>query len=170
MFIAVHRWFPMISIIALGSNLGDRHAHLEAGLAALRTLGAVVPSPLVMETPDESGRGPAYLNTVARLVTDEADPRCLLEALLRLERAAGRDRAAGRNAPRTLDLDLITTDGDKGHWTWDTPEDLRNALGPSLELELPHPRAFTRPFVLEPWQALEPGADLPPASSLQPPA
>lgn len=144
----------MIAIIALGSNLGDRRAHMDAGLMALKTLGAVTPSPLVMETPDESSRGPAYLNTVARLATDLNDPRRLLEALLRIERTHGRDRAAGRNAPRTLDLDLITTDGEKGHWSWDTPEDLRNALGPTLELELPHPRAFTRAFVLEPWRAL----------------
>jgi 2-amino-4-hydroxy-6-hydroxymethyldihydropteridine diphosphokinase len=147
----------MKAVIALGSNLGDRRAHLEAGLAALRTLGAVVPSPLVVETPDESGRGPAYLNTVAILVMEEADPRRLLEALLRLELANGRDRTAGRNAPRTLDLDLITTDGPPGSWTWKAPGDLR-ALGPELTLELPHPRAFSRPFVLEPWRALsDPG-------------
>lgn len=148
----------MKAVVALGSNLGDRRAHLAAGLAALRTLGAVVPSPLVMETPDESGRGPAYLNTVAVLVTEEADPRRLLEALLRLELAQGRDRTAGRNAPRTLDLDLITTDGPPGTWAWPAPEDLR-ALGSELSLELPHPRAFSRPFVLEPWRALsDPGA------------
>lgn len=148
----------MKAVVALGSNLGDRRAHLGAGLAALRTLGTVVPSPLMMETPDESGRGPAYLNTVAILVTEEADPRRLLEALLRLELANGRDRAAGRNAPRTLDLDLITTDGPPGRWTWPAPEDLA-ALGPELTLELPHPRAFSRPFVLEPWRALsDPGA------------
>ena len=149
----------MIAIIALGSNLGDRRAHLRKGLEALRSLGAVIPSPLVMETPDESGRGPAYLNTVARVVTEAMDPCRLLEALLRLERGQGRDRSAGRNAPRTLDLDLITTDGEKGHWTWATPEDLRDTLGPTLDLELPHPRAFLRPFVLEPWRALDdPGA------------
>jgi 2-amino-4-hydroxy-6-hydroxymethyldihydropteridine diphosphokinase len=148
----------MKAVVALGSNLGDRRAHLAAGLAALRTLGAVVPSPLVMETPDESGRGPAYLNTVAILVTEEADPRRLLEALLRLELVQGRDRTAGRNAPRTLDLDLITTDGAPGTWAWPAPEDLQ-ALGPELSLELPHPRAFNRPFVLEPWRALsDPGA------------
>jgi 2-amino-4-hydroxy-6-hydroxymethyldihydropteridine diphosphokinase len=147
----------MKAVIALGSNLGDRRAHLAAGLAALRTLGAVVSSPLVMETPDESGRGPAYLNTVAILVTEEADPRRLLEALLRLELANGRDRSAGKNAPRTLDLDLITTDGPPGSWTWEAPGDLRG-LGPELTLELPHPRAFSRPFVLEPWRALsDPG-------------
>ncbi len=147
----------MKAVIALGSNLGDRRAHLEAGLAALRTLGTVLASPLVMESPDESGRGPAYLNTVAILVAEEPDPRRLLEALLRLELAAGRDRQAGRNAPRTLDLDLITTDGPPGSWTWPTPEDLR-LLGAELSLELPHPRAFNRPFVLEPWRALsDPG-------------
>jgi 2-amino-4-hydroxy-6-hydroxymethyldihydropteridine diphosphokinase len=143
----------MKAVIALGSNLGDRRAHLDAGLVALRTLGAVVPSPLVMETPDESGRGPAYLNTVAVLVTDEADPRRLLESLLRLELLEGRDRNAGKNTPRTLDLDLITTDGLPGRWTWEPPEDLQ-ILGPELTLELPHPRAFNRAFVLEPWRAL----------------
>jgi 2-amino-4-hydroxy-6-hydroxymethyldihydropteridine diphosphokinase len=143
----------MKAVVALGSNLGDRRAHLDAGLMALRTMGTVVPSPLVMETPDESGRGPAYLNTVAILVTEESDPRRLLESLLRLELKEGRDRRAGRNAPRTLDLDLITTDGSPGTWTWETPEDLRT-LGPELSLELPHPRAFSRPFVLEPWRAL----------------
>jgi 2-amino-4-hydroxy-6-hydroxymethyldihydropteridine diphosphokinase len=148
----------MKAVVALGSNLGDRRAYLAAGLAALRSLGAVMPSPLVMETPDESGRGPAYLNTVALLVTEEVDPCRLLEALLRLELAQGRDRTAGRNAPRTLDLDLITTDGPPGRWTWPAPEDLR-LLGPDLSLELPHPRAFSRPFVLEPWRALsDPGA------------
>jgi len=147
----------MKAVVALGSNLGDRRAHLDAGLVALRTLGTVLPSPLVMETPDESGRGPAYLNTVAILVTEEADPRRLLESLLRLELAAGRDRNAGRNAPRTLDLDLITTDGPPGSWTWNTPEDLR-ILGDAMSLELPHPRAFSRAFVLEPWRALsDPG-------------
>jgi 2-amino-4-hydroxy-6-hydroxymethyldihydropteridine diphosphokinase len=147
----------MKAVVALGSNLGDRRAHLEAGLVALRTLGAVLPSPRVMETPDESGRGPAYLNTVALLVTEQTDPCRLLESLLRLELAAGRDRSAGKNAPRTLDLDLITTDGPPGSWRWETPPDLR-VLGPELTLELPHPRAFSRPFVLEPWRALsDPG-------------
>jgi 2-amino-4-hydroxy-6-hydroxymethyldihydropteridine diphosphokinase len=147
----------MKAVIALGSNLGDRRAHLDAGLAALGTLGTVLSSPLVMETPDESGRGPAYLNTVAILVAKEDDPRRLLESLLRLELLAGRDRNTGKNAPRTLDLDLITTDGLPGSWAWETPEDLR-VLGPELSLKLPHPRAFSRRFVLEPWRALsDPG-------------
>ena len=149
----------MLAIIALGSNLGDRRAHLEAGLAALASLGAVTTSPLVMETPDESGLGPAYLNTVALVATTHRDPRHILEALLRLELAQGRERAEGRNAPRTLDLDLITLGGVTGSWTWPSPPDLAPHLGPELTLTLPHPRAFTRPFVLEPWRALEGAVD-----------
>ena len=145
----------MLAIVALGSNLADRRAHLDAGLAALASLGAVTPSPLVMETPDESGRGPAYLNTVALLQTPLRDPRHVLEALLRLELAAGRDRSEGRNAPRTLDLDLITLGGVTGTWTWPSPPDLAPHLGPELGLTLPHPRALGRTFVVEPWRALE---------------
>jgi 2-amino-4-hydroxy-6-hydroxymethyldihydropteridine diphosphokinase len=145
----------MQAIIALGSNLGDRRAHLDAGIEGLRGLGQVFPSPLVMETPDESGTGPAYLNTVALLVRPGGDPRHLLEELLRLELRLGRHRAEGRNAPRTLDLDLITAGGRQGQWTWASPEDLLPHFGATLSLELPHPRAFSRAFVLEPWRALE---------------
>lgn len=145
----------MQAIIALGSNLGDRQAHLNAGMEGLRALGHVAASPLVMETPDESGQGPAYLNTVALLIRPGGDPRHLLEELLRLELRLGRHRTEGRNAPRTLDLDLITAGGRQGTWTWLTPDDLLPEFGPELYLELPHPRAFTRAFVLEPWRALE---------------
>jgi 2-amino-4-hydroxy-6-hydroxymethyldihydropteridine diphosphokinase len=141
------------AIIALGSNLGDRRLHLEAGLAALRELGSVTPSPLMMETRDESGMGPDYLNTVARLECDLESPCRLLEALLRIELRLGRDRAAGRNAPRTLDLDLIRVSGQTGEWIWPSPEDLR-VLGEELTLELPHPRAAGRPFVQEPLRTL----------------
>jgi len=143
----------MNAVIALGSNLGDRRANLALGIEGLGKLGAVRVSSLIMETPDESGRGPDYLNTVALLITEIEDPRRLLEALLRIELRCGRDRGQGRNAPRTLDLDLIAVSGQTGNWTWETPEDLR-MLGPELQLELPHPRAFSRPFVLEPWRAL----------------
>ena len=145
-------------LVALGSNLGDRRQHLEAGLAALAELGAVRPSPLWPETPDESGQGPDYLNTVALLDCPGDDPRALLEALLRAELRLGRDRSRGRNAPRVLDLDLIAVEGVQGFWCWPSPAGLE-ALGPELTLELPHPRAFSRPFVLEPWRALsDPGA------------
>ncbi len=144
----------LTAIIALGSNLGNRRAHLEAGLMALADLGSVSQSPLIMETPDESGRGPDYMNTVARLDYDGHDPCRLLEALLRIELSLGRDRSFGRNAPRTLDLDLIHCAGITGHWSWTPPEDLK-VLGDLLTLDLPHPRAEGRAFVQLPWQALE---------------
>lgn len=143
----------LCAIIALGSNLGDREAHLESGLTALAALGRVVRSPLIMETPDESGQGPDYLNTVARLEWAGDDPRLLLEALLRIELQLGRDRNGGKNAPRTLDLDLIQVAGMEGHWSWPCPEALR-ALGDVLTLDLPHPRAGSRDFVQHPWRAL----------------
>jgi 2-amino-4-hydroxy-6-hydroxymethyldihydropteridine diphosphokinase len=143
----------MRAVIALGSNLGDRAAHLQAGLRALGALGAVVPGPLTVETADESGTGPDYLNNVALLDAPPADPRRLLEDLLRIELQQGRDRGRGRNAPRTLDLDLIAVEGWRGHWRWAAPPDLAG-LGPELSLELPHPRAEGRAFVLVPLEAL----------------
>ena len=143
----------MRALVALGSNLGDRRGYLEAGLAALALLGVVTPSPLWVETPDESGIGPEYLNTVALLETPGADPSILLEALLRAELQWGRDRGQGSNAPRTLDLDLIAVEGLAGTWSWATPSDLR-VLGPELTLQLPHPRARQRAFVMGPLRAL----------------
>ena len=140
-------------LVALGSNLGDRRANLKAGLEVLRELGQVTPSPCVLETPDESGTGPAYINTVALLDSDLEELPRLLEALLRLELRLGRLRDGTRNAPRPLDLDLIVAEGQAGHWRWPSPYDLA-CLGPELTLELPHPRAFQRVFVMEPWRAL----------------
>ena len=107
----------MKAVIALGSNLGDRRVHLDAGLSALRTLGTVVPSPLVMETLDESGRGPAYLNTVAILVVEEIDSRRLLESLLRLELRKGVIATLERTR--------------RAPWTWtSSPRTARPATGP----------------------------------------
>jgi 2-amino-4-hydroxy-6-hydroxymethyldihydropteridine diphosphokinase len=143
----------MRALVALGANLGDRRAGLEAGLEALARLGTVTPSPLWPDTPDESGRGPDYLNTVALLETPEEDPRALLESLLLAELRLGRDRSLGRNAPRSLDLDLIAVAGIQGHWRWPSPAGLA-VLGPELTLDLPHPRAHLRPFVMLPARAL----------------
>lgn len=143
----------MRALIALGSNLGDRESSLAAGLAGLRELGKVTHSPLVMETPDESGLGPAYLNTAALLDCAGADPKRLLEALFRIELAQGRNRSAGRNAPRTLDLDLIAVEGFRGTWCWPRPEGLAVPWD-TLELILPHPRARQREFVMAPIRAL----------------
>ena len=90
--------------VALGSNLGDRAAHLARARAALGTTLAAASA--VEETAPLGGADqPAYLNQMVRLDTGLA-PRALLEACQAIERAAGRDRRE-RWASRTLDLDIV---------------------------------------------------------------
>jgi 2-amino-4-hydroxy-6-hydroxymethyldihydropteridine diphosphokinase len=124
--------------IALGSNLGDRRGHLDAGVEGLaRVPGitvAAVSRFVETEPVGPPGQGP-YLNAAACLWTS-LTPRRLLEAMLAVERQRGRDRSGGeRWGPRTLDLDLLLH-GDLVH---DEPG-----------LQLPHPRMHERIFVLEP--------------------
>jgi 2-amino-4-hydroxy-6-hydroxymethyldihydropteridine diphosphokinase len=128
--------------VSLGTNLGDRAAHLDFAIRALDRLpdtrvDAVSP---IFET-DPVGPPPqgAYLNAVARVATVLA-PRALLDALLAIERDAGRERGA-RNAARTLDLDLLLY-GDR--------------LVDEPGLVVPHPRLAERAFILEPLAALAP--------------
>ena len=122
--------------IALGSNLGDREATLLralAGLTATPGVERVAASTLYETEPVGPPQGP-YLNAVAAFDTT-LDAFALLERLHELERAAGRTRAASRNEPRTLDLDLLLF----GAACIDTPE-----------LAVPHPRLHERAFVLVP--------------------
>jgi 2-amino-4-hydroxy-6-hydroxymethyldihydropteridine diphosphokinase len=95
--------------VALGSNLGDREAHLAVAIEALRTRPGVRVTAVsrVYETAPVGPphQGP-YLNAVARLRTGLA-PRELLATLLEIEAAEGRQREAGRYCARTLDLDLL---------------------------------------------------------------
>ena len=129
--------------VALGSNLGDRRAFLEGALAALdeaRAVRVLTCSRFYETEPvGPPPQGP-YLNAVAKLETKLA-PRPLLGLLLEVEARAGRERGAIRNAPRTLDLDLLL------HGSACLEED---------ELELPHPRMHERAFVLEPLCELAP--------------
>jgi 2-amino-4-hydroxy-6-hydroxymethyldihydropteridine diphosphokinase len=144
--------------IALGSNLGDRRGSIDYGLRRLAALGRVEASPLTVESDDEAGLGPPYLNTAARLETGVGDPRRLLEECLRIELERGRARPAPQGSPRPLDLDLVAVEGLRGEWEWDAPADL-SRLGPRLSLVLPHPRARAREFVLGPLRALAPDAE-----------
>jgi 2-amino-4-hydroxy-6-hydroxymethyldihydropteridine diphosphokinase len=127
--------------IALGSNVGDRRAHLDYAVAALRRL---LTNPIVSryyDTVPVGGSGPQamYLNAVA--VGDTAlKPRALLDALLAIEQERGRERPYV-NAPRTLDLDLILV----GDTVLEEPG-----------LVVPHPRFRERRFVLEPLAAVAP--------------
>jgi 2-amino-4-hydroxy-6-hydroxymethyldihydropteridine diphosphokinase len=127
--------------IALGANLGDRHATLQQAMQALGAMagsGAMRSSRFYRSAPVDAG-GPDYLNAVAELTTALTAPD-LLRALQALENAAGRQRPY-RNAPRTLDLDLLLY-GD--------------ARIDSAQLTVPHPRMWERAFVLVPLTELAP--------------
>jgi 2-amino-4-hydroxy-6-hydroxymethyldihydropteridine diphosphokinase len=132
--------------VGLGANLGDARAALDAAfnaLAALPRTRLVERSSIWRSAPIDSS-GPDYLNAVAMLETQlEAEP--LLDALLAIEAQHGRERPY-RNAPRTLDLDLLWLDG----LVLDTPR-----------LMLPHPRMHERAFVLAPLLELWPDGALP---------
>jgi len=128
--------------IGLGSNLGDRRAHLRRGIEALAARG-IPPAALsgVWESAPLDCREPQrFLNMVVRVETSR-DPERLLDELLAIEREAGRVRGE-RNAPRTLDLDLLLA-GDR-----------RLRLP---HLVLPHPRMGGRRFVLAPLAEVAPG-------------
>ncbi len=120
--------------IALGSNLGDRAAHLASARAALGRLpGTRVVAVTAVEETAPLGAVPqgAFLNQMI-LVETTLTPRALLDALLGIERAAGRVRAE-RWGPRTLDCDLVRFGA-------------RTVREPGLTV--PHPELPNRPF----WQ------------------
>jgi 2-amino-4-hydroxy-6-hydroxymethyldihydropteridine diphosphokinase len=94
--------------VALGSNLGDRAAHLRAGREALGGLPKtrLVAASAVEETAPLAGMDqPPYLNQMVLLET-EIEPRALLQACQTIERQEGRERTE-RWGPRTLDLDIV---------------------------------------------------------------
>ena len=129
----------MRAYLGLGSNLGDRRAHLRAAIAALPDVVAVSP---VYET--EPVGGPpgqsAYLNLVVALET-ELSPRDLLDLANHLEEVAGRVRTEP-NGPRTLDVDVLLV-GD--------------LVVRDDDLVVPHPRMWQRRFVLAPLADLAEG-------------
>lgn len=133
---------PATAYVALGANLGDPQAALRQALHDLATLPhtqLVRASSLYRSAPVDSS-GPDYINAVAEIRT-ALSPYELLSCLQGLEQAAGRERP-WRNAPRTLDLDLLLFDG----LTLDDPR-----------LTLPHPRMYERAFVLQPLAEIAPG-------------
>ena len=131
----------MIAWVGLGANLGDARAALRGAVQAMAAMpGTRVlrVSSLYRSAPVDA-LGPDYLNAVAELATTLA-PLELLHALQAMEQAAGRERPY-RNAPRTLDLDLLLY-GD---------QQLDGTV-----LTVPHPRMYERAFVLLPLAELAP--------------
>ena len=126
---------PVMACVALGANLGDAVATVQQALrdvAALPKTRLLKASSLYRSAPYEA-QGPDFINAVA-LVHTQLSPLALLHALQALELQCGRERPF-KNAPRTLDLDIIFY----GDVSLDTSE-----------LTLPHPRWQERAFVLQP--------------------
>lgn len=123
--------------VALGSNLGDSQQQVRAAIDALAGLPSTrvtARSRLYRTPPWGVLDQPDFINAVVRLHTSLA-AYALLDALLAIEQAAGRERSGERWGPRTLDLDLLHIDGVVLHDT---------------RLTLPHPRLGERAFVLLP--------------------
>lgn len=129
-----------MAYIGLGANLGDRLATLQTAMESLLALGQVRSVSAVYET-DPVGflEQPAFLNAAVGLQTLLA-PSGLVMALLGIERELGRVRTF-RNAPRTVDLDLLLY-GD--------------AVVDSETVTVPHPRLHERAFVLVPLADIAP--------------
>lgn len=122
--------------VSLGSNIGDRAAHLGAarsGLAGLAETRVIAVSRIYETAPQDVPDQPAFLNQVLCLDT-ELEPVGLLAGCRKIESAAGRTRAR-RFGPRTLDIDILLVEGVES----DDPQ-----------LTLPHPRLWGRAFVLMP--------------------
>lgn len=139
------------AVVALGGNVGDRHATLDEAVRLLaQTDGvSVVAVSTYLETVALRVHGldpdaPRYLNAVA-IVETSLDASGLHDVLQHIESALGRHRRE-RWGDRTLDLDLIDFDG-------------RNISTPTLTV--PHPRAHERSFVLDPWLEIDPQASIP---------
>ncbi len=139
------------AVVALGSNMGDRMESLQAAVDSLACeagLQVVGVSPVVETDPVGGPEQDDYLNAVV-VVRCSLSPRQLLRACRRAEARRGRERLV-RWGPRTLDVDVVVFGGL-----------VSSDRGPHPELVVPHPRAWQRAFVLQPWSQLDPGAVLP---------
>ncbi|HEX2806339.1 MAG TPA: 2-amino-4-hydroxy-6-hydroxymethyldihydropteridine diphosphokinase [Kineosporiaceae bacterium] len=135
------------AVLSMGANLGDRFATLQAaldGVHAFEGIRVVAASPVVETDPVGGPDQPDFYNAVL-LIDTRVAPLELLDACQQVERDHGRVRSV-RWGPRTLDLDVIIYD---------------DLVAETPQLQLPHPRAAERAFVLSPWLAVDPSATLP---------
>ncbi|MEJ7797056.1 MAG: 2-amino-4-hydroxy-6-hydroxymethyldihydropteridine diphosphokinase [Solirubrobacteraceae bacterium] len=132
----------MIGYLGLGSNVGDRHAHLQAAVGGLPSHGVrVLESSSTYET-DPVGEileQPPFLNACLRIETELA-PEDLLDACKAVERELGREAGGPRHGPRLIDVDLLLLD---------------EAECASERLRLPHAQVLARRFVLIPLLELD---------------
>jgi len=134
----------MKAVVALGANIGNPREQMDLALALLREATEVIAvSSYFVTKPVGGPEQPDYLNAVCILESD-LPATDLLAVLQGIEKSLGRERTV-QWGPRTIDLDLIQ---------------YGSLLSAADELELPHPRAHERRFVLEPWFEIEPDAIL----------
>ncbi|MEO7069744.1 MAG: 2-amino-4-hydroxy-6-hydroxymethyldihydropteridine diphosphokinase [Nostocoides sp.] len=157
--VVVHRRRQAVPVvIALGANLGDPSAALDAAvdtLAEADGINRIRVSAYVVTDPVGGPEQPAYVNAVVVARTTMA-PRHLLRILHEIEAEHGRTREI-RWGARTLDLDLIQ---------YGRPGALSEVLSEDADLLLPHPRAHERAFVLVPWLDVDRAAVLRTADGL----
>lgn len=131
-----------VGYLGLGSNVGDRRAHLQEAVAGLTARGVVVLASSSVYDTDPVGEicdQPAFLNACLRIETG-LEPEALLDAAKAVERERGRDPSSPRHGPRALDVDLLAL-GDGEH--------------SSARLKLPHEQVTRRRFVLVPLLELD---------------
>ena len=131
-----------IGYLGLGSNVGDRRAHLEAAVAALPAHGVDVLASSSTYDTDPVGEildQPDFLNACLRIET-ALDPEALLDACKAVERELGREHGGPRHGPRPIDVDVLLL-GDLEH--------------ASERLRLPHEQVLARRFVLIPLLELD---------------
>ncbi len=134
----------MKAVVALGANIGSPREQMDVAIALLREATEVkTVSSYFVTKPVGGPEQPDYLNAVC-ILESELPALDLLAVLQGIEKSLGRERDV-RWGPRTIDLDLIQ---------------YGSLLSAAAELELPHPRAHERRFVLEPWFEIEPDAIL----------
>ena len=136
------------TVLALGSNLGERLASLQGAVDSLADTPEVwvtAVSPIYETEPIGSPQGSQNFYNAIVLIDTTLSARRLLDRANAIEDAFGRERTGEYGAPRTLDIDLIVV-GD------------RRSNDP--DLVLPHPKAHERAFVLAPWHDVEPDAEL----------
>jgi 2-amino-4-hydroxy-6-hydroxymethyldihydropteridine diphosphokinase len=146
----------MIAYIGVGANLGDARANVEDALSRLAALPAtqVLARSSLWKTAPIDSSGDDYINAVASIDTT-LEPLALLDAVREIELAHGRERPY-RNAPRTLDLDILLYE----------ERQIDTAV-----LTIPHPRMHQRAFVLAPLCEIAPAVSIPghgPAAALLP--
>jgi 2-amino-4-hydroxy-6-hydroxymethyldihydropteridine diphosphokinase len=134
----------MKAVVALGANIGNPHEQMDLAIAMLKEATEVISvSSYYVTKPVGGPEQPDYINAVC-ILESELPALDLLSLLHGIEKSLGRERGE-KWGPRTIDLDLIQYGA---------------LLSTADELELPHPRAYERRFVIEPWHEIEPDAVL----------